>query len=172
MDKRQAVIDEIPRLRQFALALSGNRFLADDLVQDCLERALGRLHSWSDNTNMKAWMFTILRNIYVNHLRSSSRRPNETPFDEQEVLMAGNNFSQETGLVLRDLGVALEMLPGQNREVIILIGLEGMSYRETAEILDIPMGTVMSRLSRGRARLKSLMDNGARRPRPSLKRVE
>ncbi len=172
MDKRQSVIDEIPKLRRFARALSRDRFLADDLVQDCLERALRSLASWSEITNMKAWLFTILRNLYSNHLRSSSRRPDEIPFDEQEGPVTGDNLSQDSGLIIRDLGAALEMLPEQHREVILLVGLEGMNYRETSEILNIPIGTVMSRLSRGRATLRSLMGNGVQSGNPSLRRVE
>ena len=146
--------------------------MADDLVQDCLERALGSLASWSEITNMKAWLFTILRNLYCNHLRSSSRRPDEIPFDEQEGPVTGDKLSQDSGLIIRDLGAALEMLPEQHREVILLVGLEGMNYRETSEILNIPIGTVMSRLSRGRATLRSLMGNGVQSGNPSLRRVE
>lgn len=172
MDKRQAVIDEIPRLRRFARALSGDQALADDLVQDCLERALGRLHTWRENTNMRAWLFTILRNLYFNQLRSSARRPTETTFDEGPELTTGTAPTQEQGLVLRDLGTALELLPDQHREVILLIGLEGMNYKDTADILEVPVGTVMSRLSRGRATLKSLMDGGDRGGKPSLRRVK
>jgi len=172
MNKRQAVIDEIPKLRRFARALCGDRVLADDLVQDCLERALARLQSWRENTNMRAWLFTILRNLYINQLRSSARRPNETSFDESQEMMASTAPTQGQRLLVRDLGAALQLLPGQHREVILLVGLEGMNYKQTAEILGVPVGTVMSRLSRGRETLRGLMDNGHEGGKPSLRRVK
>ncbi len=172
MDKRQAVIEEIPGLRRFARALCGNQTLADDLVQDCLERALGKLHLWQQNTNMRAWLFTILRNIYINQLRSSARRPNEYSYDEQQEMMAGTAPTQGQGLFLRDLESALNMLPEQQREVIILIGVEGVNYKDASQILGIPIGTVMSRLSRGRHTLKSLMDGDHKGGKPALRSVK
>jgi len=172
MDKQQAIIDEIPRLRRFARGLSGNHEQADDLVQDCLERALVGLESWQENTNMRAWLFTIMRNLYFNQLRSLSRRPNEITFDEQQELMAGTQPTQMQGLIVRDLETALDTLSYKHREVVLLVGLEGMSYKDAAEILGVPTGTVMSRLSRGRETLKNLMDNGGRGDKPSLRRVK
>ena len=158
MDTRQAVIDEIPKLRRFARALSGDPALADDLVQDCLERALGRLHLWRENTNMRAWLFTILRNLHLNQLRHNARRPREAPLDEMGDAPGSVAPSQGDSIALRDLEKALSRLSDEHREVILLIGLEGMTYQETAEIVGIPLGTVMSRLSRGRETLARLMD--------------
>jgi len=172
LDKQQAVVAEIPKLRRFARALVGNAATADDLVQDCLERALGRLHLWQEKTNMRAWLFTILRNLHINQIRHSARRPAETPFDDLNELPNGTAPAQGQQLMIRDLGQALEKLPDQQREVILLVGLENMSYKETADILDVPVGTVMSRLSRGRETLRVLMDNGDQGDKPPLRRVK
>ena len=158
MDTRQAIIAEIPKLRRFARALSGNAAAADDLVQDCLERALGRLHLWRENTNLRAWLFTILRNIHLNQLRHSSRRPHETSYDDMPEPPSHSAPAQGHGMAIRDLGLALDKLPDQQREVVLLVGLEDMSYKEAAEILGVPIGTVMSRLARGRESLGRLMD--------------
>ena len=160
MDKKQAIIAEIPKLRRFARALTGDATSADDLVQDCLERALGRLYQWREQTNMRAWLFTILRNTHLNQLRFAARRGAETAFDELKDKSGGTPPAQGQRLMIRDLNQALEQLPEQQREVILLVGLEDMNYRDTAEILDIPVGTVMSRLSRARETLKKLMENG------------
>jgi len=176
MDKQQAIIDEIPGLRRFARGLSGNRELADDLVQDCLERALAGLGTWQENTNMRAWLFTILRNLYFNQLRALSRRPNEISYDEHQELMSGTQPTQMDALMVRDLESALNQLPYKHREVVLLVGLEGMNYKDAAEVLGVPTGTVMSRLSRGREMLKNLMDNdnhnGRRSDKPPLRSVK
>ncbi len=172
MNKRQAILDEIPRLRRFAQALAGDRDIADDLVQDCLERALGGLHTWQENSNMRAWLFTILRNTYFNQLRASSRRPNETPLDEHHDSLNATPPAQAHGLIIRDLQFALKLLSDQHREVVLLVGLEGMNYKETAGILGVPKGTVMSRLSRARELLKQYMEHGENGNRPPLRRVK
>jgi len=144
-------------LRRFARSLVNDSGAADDLVQDCLERALGRLHLFRGKTNIRAWLFTILRNCYLNQRRGFQRRPPEVPFDERQESKLGTLPEQGQGQTIRDLGQALGRLPDQQREVVLLIGLEGMSYRETAQILDVPVGTVMSRLSRGRESLRVMM---------------
>lgn len=172
MNKRDTVIAEIPRLRRFARALVGDPAAADDLVQDCLERALGRLHLWRAGTNMRAWLFTILRNLHFNQMRQSARRPASSPLVGDHDPALGVGPSQEQGLAVSDLGQALELLPAEQREIILLIGLEGMSYKQTAKILDVPVGTVMSRLSRGREALRSLLDGGGHDIKPSLRRVK
>ena len=160
MDTRQAIIAEIPKLRRFARALTGDAAAADDLVQDCLERALGRVHLWRENTNLRTWLFTILRNIHLNQLRRSTRRPRETSYDEMPEPPGETAATQGHAMTIRDLGLALDKLPDQQREVVLLVGLEDMSYKETAEILGVPVGTVMSRLARGRKALGLLMDGG------------
>ncbi|MHA1564391.1 MAG: RNA polymerase sigma factor [Alphaproteobacteria bacterium] len=172
MDIRQAIIAEIPQLRRFACALARDPVAADDLVQDCLERALGRLHLYREKTNIRAWLFTILRNLYRNQRRGIARRPSEIPFDEQQQTLGGTAPNQGQGLAIHDLGQALSSLPDLQREVILLIGLEGMSYKETAKILGAPVGTVMSRLSRGRETLRCLTDGESRRGNVTLRRVK
>ncbi len=172
MDKKQAIIAEIPKLRRFARALASDPALGDDLVQDCLERALGRLHLWQKNTSMQAWLFTILRNIFVNQLRHAARRPREDPFDEHKDQSGGSAPMQGQRLMIHDLGQALDQLPEQQREVILLVGLEDFNYKDTAEILGVPIGTVMSRLSRGRETLRRLMDDGEHGGTPTLRRVK
>jgi RNA polymerase sigma-70 factor, ECF subfamily len=167
MDTQQAIIAEIPKLRRFARALVGDAVAADDLVQDCLERALGRVHLWRENTNMRAWLFTILRNIHHNQRRYLARRPHETSYDEMPQPPGTTAPAQGHGITIRDLGQALDQLPDQQREVVLLVGLEDMSYKETAEILDVPLGTVMSRLARGREALERLMDSGEINDAPS-----
>lgn len=169
--KRQLMIAEIPRLRRFARALAGDPALADDLVQDCLERALGRLHQWRDGTSMRGWLLTILRNIYFNQRRDAARRP---PTDDIDVGPDGAGAAppaQDGRIAARDLARHLTTLPDQQREVILLIGLEDLSYKETADILGVPVGTVMSRLARGREALRKAMDNGGN-GQPDIRRVK
>lgn len=147
---------EIPRLRRFARAMVRDAALADDLVQECLERALSRLHLWRPGTNLRAWLFTILRNLHINGIR---RRQILVDIDgEIPGGLGAAAGAQIVHLELRDLRRALAMLPTEQREVVLLIGLEGISYGEAAEILDISIGTVKSRLSRGRRALRLLME--------------
>ncbi len=147
-------------MRRFARGLASDPALADDLVQDCLERALTRLHLFDENRSMRTWLFTILRNTYVNEMRREGRRGSHINFD-----LAGNgNLAEEapqmSRLAVRDIAQALQQLPDEQREVLLLISLEDMSYQEAAEVIGSPVGTVMSRLSRARNRLKQLMDAG------------
>lgn len=147
---------EIPRLRRFARAMVRDAVLADDLVQECLERALSRLHLWQPGTNLRAWLFTILRNLHINGIR---RRQSVVDIDDEAQAAIGSApGSQMDRLELRDLKRALQLLPTEQREVVLLIGLEGISYGEAAEILKISIGTVKSRLSRGRRALRLLME--------------
>ena len=130
---------------------------ADDLVQECLTRALGKLHLWREGTDLRAWLFTILHNQYVNHVRHSIRKGTMVEFDEAASPLS-QPANQEAGLELRDLDRALGRLPPDQRAVILLIGLEGMPYAAVSATLGIPVGTVRSRLSRGRLALRELMD--------------
>jgi RNA polymerase sigma-70 factor, ECF subfamily len=147
---------EIPALRRFARALVGHPERADDLVQDTLERALTRLDSYTPGTNMRAWLFTILRNAHINELRRA--RTTATPDETLEALSPPAPAAQEHGLAVRDLERALARLTPEMREVLLLIGLEGMSYDEAADVLGAKVGTVKSRLCRGREALRRLMD--------------
>jgi len=147
---------EIPALRRFARALVGHPERADDLVQDTLERALTRIDSYTPGTNMRAWLFTILRNAHINELRRA--RTTATPDETLEALSPPAPAAQEHGLAVRDLERALARLTPEMREVLLLIGLEGMSYEEAADVLGAKVGTVKSRLCRGREALRRLMD--------------
>ena len=147
---------EIPRLRRFARAMVRDATLADDLVQECLERALSRLHLWRPGSNLRAWLFTILRNLHINGIR---RRQAVVDIDgEGQAAIGAAHGGQFVRLELRDLKRALGLLPTEQREVVLLIGLEGISYGEAADILGISIGTVKSRLSRGRRALRQLME--------------
>lgn len=146
----------IPRLRRYARALTGDSHRADDLVQDTLERALAKFHLWRRGSDMRAWMFTIMHNVFVNQLKQ--RR--ELALDE--VTEAGlEGAPRSDPLELRDLDAALRCLPPEQREVLLLVGLEQFSYAEASQALGVPVGTVMSRLSRGRERLHVLMSGAA-----------
>lgn len=160
MDTHAAIVAEIPRLRRYARVLMRDPAMADDLVQDCLERALGRLHLFRPGTNLRAWLFTIMHNLHVNARIRTGRSP-EIPGAPQS---DGGEAApaQGGGLLLRDLERALGALPEEQRTVVLLVGLEGLSYRDTADVLGVPVGTVMSRLARGRERLRRLVDGEAR----------
>jgi RNA polymerase sigma-70 factor (ECF subfamily) len=147
---------EIPRLRRYARALARDVAAADDLVQDCLARALGKLHLWQEGTDLRAWLFTILHNQYVNHVRRAVREGSAVGLTENEPMLT-RAPQQSRSLELRDLRRAITKLPEEQRSVILLVGLEGMHYEEVAEVLEIPVGTVRSRLSRGREGLRRLM---------------
>ena len=167
-EKVEAVLREVPRLRRYAVALLSDRGRADDLVQDTLERALSRLQLWQSGTDMRRWLFTIMHNIHVNAVRRSIRRGHETALDDVEDRLT-QAASQTDSVVVRDLAKALKDLPAEQVEVLLLVALEGMAYREVAQVLDIPLGTVMSRLSRARQSLRRLLDGEEM---PALRRVK
>ncbi|WP_342050579.1 MULTISPECIES: RNA polymerase sigma factor [unclassified Cupriavidus] len=167
MNIRDVLIDHVPRLRRYARALIQNRELADDLVQDTLERALGHAHQYRPDGDARAWLFAIMHNVHANQARRASARAPHVAM-EGDVLdaaidaagfagLAGTPDGQARALELRDLDAALAKLSAEQREVVLLVGLEDMSYAEVAQTLGIPLGTVMSRLSRGRERLRALM---------------
>ena len=149
------------------MALVGNRVHADDLVQDCLERALSRSHLWQDG-NLRGWLFTIMHNIHANTRRRAARSPVVAALDNEEISAAAPP-TQEEGLAVAGLAAALATLPDDQRSVVLLVGLEEFSYAETAEVLGVPIGTVMSRLHRGREKLRQVLvsDSG-----PTLRRVK
>jgi RNA polymerase sigma-70 factor (ECF subfamily) len=146
---------QIPRLRRYARSLVHDVSAADDLVQETLARGLAKLHLWQRGTNLRAWLYTILHNQYVNRVRHEVRVGN--PVSIEDVALPGRPPDQERGLELRDLERALGQLPEEQRSVILLIGLEGMLYVDVAKVLGVPVGTVRSRLSRGRSTLRRLM---------------
>lgn len=168
MDERERlIVEQIPHLRRYALALLGDRDRANDLVQDCLERGLSRWHLWRPG-NLRAWLFTIMHNINANARRRAARVPHGIALDTAEFL-APVPPAQEDGLNLAVLQRALAALPEEQRAVLLLVGLEGFAYAEAAKILGIPIGTVMSRLHRGREQLRRQLVGGAG---PSLRRVK
>ncbi len=154
MDEASRIAELIPRLRRYARALVGERMGADDLVQDTLERALNKLHLWRRGTDLRAWLFTIMHNVHVNQLRA--RR--ELSALEGEAMGLPVRATQEAGIEARDLERALGQLPLEQRQVLLLVALEEMSYEQAASTLGIPIGTVMSRLSRAREKLRLLME--------------
>ena len=149
----------IPRLRRYARALTGDAARADDLVQDTLERALMKLHLWRPESNLRAWLFTIMHNVYVNQIRSQPAGI-AAGIDDESISLTVRP-TQSDGLEIRDLQAALLRLSDEQRELLLLIGLEQMTYAEAADALGIPMGTVMSRLSRAREQLRTLLRDGA-----------
>jgi RNA polymerase sigma-70 factor, ECF subfamily len=146
---------EIPRLRRYARVLTHDVVSADDLVQNCLTRALAKKHLWQQGTDMRAWLFTILHNQHVNDIRRSVHEGSHVRIEEMRQLAVQSNAIPT--LQLRDLEAALGRLRLEERQVILLVGLEGMLYDEVAAILNVPVGTVRSRLSRGRDELRRLM---------------
>jgi RNA polymerase sigma-70 factor, ECF subfamily len=146
---------EIPRLRRYARALTRNAANADDLVQNCLARAVAKQHLWQEGTDLRAWLFTIMHNQHVNHVRRTAREDTVPVEEVGAALPVAENAT--ASLQLRDLDRALGRLPAEQRQVILLAGLEGMSYEQIADSLNIPIGTVRSRLSRGRETLRTLM---------------
>jgi RNA polymerase sigma-70 factor, ECF subfamily len=155
-DIQHMIEAEIPRMRRYARALVRDVEGADDLVQESLARALAKRHLWQDGTNLRAWLFTILHNQHVNQIRRSIRVGTTVDIDDAASLL-GLPASQDKRLELRDLDRALGRLAAEQRTVILLVGLEGMLYTDIAALLGVPVGTVRSRLSRGRQELRRLM---------------
>lgn len=165
---------EIPRLRRFARVLARDSQLADDLVQDCLARALAAWGTRRNDQSLRPWLFAILHNLWRNRLRREAIRPDSYALDE-----AGEGPAESGGqwerLQLRDLQTALDLLSEDHRVLLMLVAVEGLSYEEAARVQDIPLGTVMSRLTRARERLRSLMEGGplpGSDGRPYLRRVK
>jgi RNA polymerase sigma-70 factor (ECF subfamily) len=150
------VEQEIPRLRRYARALTRSADRADDLVQETLLRAISKSHLWQTGTDIRAWLFTIMHNHYVNMVRRAMRDEATVDIDQiSSSLVAVTDPTASSQL--RELDQALACLPGEQREVILLVGLEGMSYDTAANVLGVPVGTVRSRLSRGREALRRLL---------------
>ena len=148
---------QIPRLRRYAFALTRNMSRADDLVQDTLVRAIAKQHFWQRGTNLRAWLFTLMHNQNADGIHRSVREGIIVGVDEPWPVPTAATDPTEV-LSLRDLDRALARIHEEQRRVLLLIGLEGASYEEAARILDVPVGTVRSRVSRGREALRRLMD--------------
>jgi len=148
----------LPRLRRFAHALSRNPADADDLTQATIERALRSKAQWQAGTRLDSWLFRIMRNLWIDTVRSRSRKEKfESLAEELEKLGEDPRGAIEASLELQRVMAAMERLPDEQREVVALILIEGFGYRETAEMLDLPIGTVSSRLVRGRTALLELV---------------
>jgi RNA polymerase sigma-70 factor (ECF subfamily) len=157
----ERIAEHIPRLRRYARALAGDQHAADDLVQDTLERAINKRHLWRPGSDLRAWLFAIMHNVFVNQLRSRQAHPEDALDDDALPAVAPTDGAR---LEIRDLQTALAMLPPEQREVVLLVGLEQLTYAEVASALGIPIGTVMSRLFRGRERLRLLVTGAAAAP--------
>jgi len=150
------IVEHIPRLRRYARALTGSRADADDLVQDTLERAFAKWSLWRRGSGVRPWLFAVMHNVFVNQL--SRARLRLAPLDAASAAPAAGG--QEAAARARDLEAALEALPPPQREVLLLVGLEELSYAEAARVLAVPVGTVTSRLAAARARLRALTGEG------------
>ena len=152
---RNDMLDAVPRLRGFAISLCGNIDHADDLVQETMLRALSHIHQFEPGTNMLAWLFTILRNLFRTEYR---KRRREVEDDDGSYAESMKSQAEQTGrLEFVELRTALAELPADQREAIILVGAAGLSYDEAAEICRCPIGTIKSRVSRARGRLAELL---------------
>ena len=158
-DTLQQIETEIPRLRRYARYLRREPDHADDLVQECLARAIAKIHTWHPGTNLRAWLFVILRNCHINEIRREQRIDSldDTPIDEPMLTTPGN---QETSVALAEVKNAYLGLSEEHREVLLLVAIEGLQYEEAAAILEVPLGTVRSRLSRARQALRQALEAG------------
>ena len=150
---RDAVLAAVPKLRAFAISLSGNVDRADDLVQETLLRALANIESFQPGTNLQAWLFTILRNLFRSEYRKRRREVEDTDGNYAESMVS--QPEQESQLEFKELRVALAKLPQDQREALILVGASGFSYEEAAAICGCAIGTIKSRVNRARNRLAS-----------------
>jgi RNA polymerase sigma-70 factor (ECF subfamily) len=162
----ELLASQIPRLRRYARALTKDVETADDLVQDCLERAWRKASHWEPGSDLRAWLFTVMHNVYVNGLRR--KRPETAPMEHDDY-EDPRSHRPDSGLQLRDLEQGLARLPPEQREVLLLVCLEEMTYEQVAAVTGVPIGTVMSRLHRARERMRSFM---AGEQRPAIRRVK
>jgi RNA polymerase sigma-70 factor (ECF subfamily) len=162
----ELIVPYIPNLRRYARALVGDRDGADDLVQDTLERAVRKFHLWRPG-DLRAWLFSIMHNVFVNQLKSRKISSDQEVDDSFAAPVPG-----VTRADVLDLQRALGTLAPEQREVVLLVALEDMSYADVSRALGIPMGTVMSRLSRGRERLRRVMNGEVAQQRSGLKVVQ
>jgi RNA polymerase sigma-70 factor (ECF subfamily) len=154
----EALAALLPRLRRFAHGLSRNPADADDLTQATIERALRSKAQWTSGTRLDSWTYRIMRNLWIDSARSRSRKEKfEAPPEEADTVGADPGEAMNASIDLRRVMAALQRLPEDQREVVALILVEGFGYRETAELLDLPIGTVSSRLVRGRTALLGML---------------
>lgn len=147
----------LPRLRRFAFGLTGSMDEADDLVQAACERALSRLHQWQPGTRLDSWLYRITQTLWIDQARVCKNRGDQVDSEVLEQLPASGGRSAEGEHTLARVSAAMDRLPEEQRLVLVLVSVEGLSYQEAAAVLDIPVGTVMSRLARARKRLHALV---------------
>ncbi len=152
---RDHLVGAIPKLRAFALSLASHSDYADDLVQETLMKAWNHQNSFQAGTNIKAWLFTILRNEYFSQLRKRKREVEDADGDYAGNVMTSGG--QESQLDMADLRIALQQLPDDQREAVVLVGASGFSYQEVAQICQVPVGTIKSRVNRARNKLALLL---------------
>ncbi|HUR88240.1 MAG TPA: sigma-70 family RNA polymerase sigma factor [Ramlibacter sp.] len=161
--ERTLVIEQLPGLRRYARALTGDAWAADDLVQDTLERACAKWQLWLAGSDLRAWLFTLMHNLYLNQRRTVQPTAGAMQIDDIQSELPAAEGDRDSAL---DLARCLQRLPDDQRAVLLLVALEDMSYGEAAKVLGIPIGTVMSRLSRARSRLRELMEGADTNSRP------
>jgi RNA polymerase sigma factor (sigma-70 family) len=164
-----SLVDHIPDLRRYARSLTGDAWAADDLVQDTLERACERWQLWSAGSDLRAWLFTLMHNLFVDGTRRAMRQAQRVDLDHTTSELPGPGGPPEHTL---DLQRCLLRLPAEQREVLLLVTLQDLRYEDVARITGVPIGTVMSRLSRARSRLRELMEGGAPAGAPALRRLK
>jgi len=167
-DFAELLQQEVPRLRRYAHALVRNQERADDLVQDCLERAWRKSHLWVRRTNLRGWLMTILHNLHANSARKYHTTPASVPLEHAEHL-AASAPTQLEHLQVSAVHEAIGKLSPEQQQVLLLVGMEQMRYEEVAKVLGIPIGTVMSRLFRARERLRALLAEPGRSALRSVK---
>jgi RNA polymerase sigma-70 factor (ECF subfamily) len=152
----EAIIAELPTLKKYALRLTRCAHLAEDLVQDCLARALSRRHLFNSDANIRPWLFTVMHNLHVSNCRQAMVR---SSFVRSQMATAceGREGCQEHVADLNKVYRAINMLPKEQRDVVVLVAVQELSYQEAATALGIPIGTVMSRLARGRDKIRTLL---------------
>lgn len=154
------MLELLPRLRRFAIGLAGHPADGDDLCQMTIERALTRKDQFQQGTRLDSWMYRIMRNIWIDESRARSRR-SETFVGEEAGLAVGADGAQEANIALNDIDRAMQRLPDEQREAVLLVMVEGYSYKEAAAIVDCPVGTLNSRLVRGRDALMDFLEADA-----------
>lgn len=147
------IAKEIPRLRRYALALVNDAAEADDLVQDCLERAIRKRHLWKRRGSMRSWLYRILYHVFINQSTRRNRIRQQTTLEDVELVLS-EPARQEGDIIYREIAAAMQALSEDHRAAIVLTAVEGLSYDEAADVLDIPIGTLRSRLSRAREKLR------------------
>jgi RNA polymerase sigma-70 factor (ECF subfamily) len=163
---RRSMVALLPRLRRFAYGLTGSVDEGDDVVQSACERALSRLHQWEPGTRLDSWMYRIVQNVWIDRCRAACNREAPAEAGVLEAIPGGDaSHEVEARLELAAVRRHVAQLPEEQRAVLLLVSVEGASYREAAEILGIPIGTVMSRLARARLSLGRALDGAVATPR-------